>query len=319
MKVDAIVNTSNEELIGYSGIDALVHEKAGPQLDAYCKTIVPLELGFAKITPGFNLPCKYIIHTSGPVWDGGKYGERALLKSCYQESLKLARSHKCESVAFPLISSGAYGYPKDQVLKHAVQTISEFLEDNDMLVYLCVYDRTSYEFSKALYADISEFIESNRLDIIEAAAVKSCKAAPVCVESASDEVDEIFSIFTRESLHKFLKEKDKGFAETLFDYIDKKGLTDVECYKRANVDKKTFSKIKCKPDYRPSKQTAVAFAIALHLDMDETQHLLGTVGMTLSHSNTFDLIIEYHIRNEVYDIFEINEALFEFDQMLLGC
>lgn len=312
MRVDAIVNTTNEKMIGYSGVDLLVHQKAGPQLDALCQTMVPLELGFAKITPGFDLPCKYIIHTSGPVWEGGRYGERAILKSCYLESLKLAKSHHCETVAFPLISSGAYGYPKESVLKHAVQAISEYLQQEDMTVFLCVYDPASYEFSKSLYADISQFIDSNLDDFFD-----NCKMA-VC-EERCEMAQPMAAPRAVDSLEDFLKEMDAGFAETLFSLIDAKGMTDVECYKKANIDKKTFSKIKCNPNYKPSKPTAVAFAIALKLDLEETQHLLSTVGMTLSRSNKFDLIIEYFITKGVYDIYEINEALFEFDQMLLGC
>ena len=326
MKVDAIVNTTNEEMVGYSGVDLAVHEGAGPELDAECSRLAPLGLGSAKITKGYNLDAKYIIHTSGPIWRGGLVGESIILKSCYIESLKLALEHNCESVAFPLISSGVYGYPKDQVLKFAIQVITEFLFEHEMMVYICVFDRTSYEFSKKLFSEISEIIDDNYVkdhneDCIEELAQLEPKmlsenvsrklyAPSECtVGSAKDK-----------SLHEYMKAMDKSFAFKLFDLIDERGMTDVECYKKANIDKKTFSKIKCNPDtYRPSKQTAVAFAIALKLNLDETQDLLASAGLTLSRSFTFDKIIRYFIQKEVYDIFEINEALFEFDQVLLGC
>ena len=151
MKVDAIVNTTNEEMVGYSGVDLAVHEGAGVELDKECQQLAPLGLGTAKITKGYNLDAKYIIHTSGPIWNGGLAGESIILKSCYLESLKLAVENGCESVAFPLISAGAYGYPKDKVLKFAVQVITEFLLDHELMVYLCVFAKTSYEFSKKLF------------------------------------------------------------------------------------------------------------------------------------------------------------------------
>lgn len=317
MKVDAIVNTTNEKMVGYSGVDLAVHEGAGPLLDVECQKFAPLGLGTAKITKGYNLDAKYIIHTSGPVWQGGLEGESILLKSCYVESLKLAVEYGCESVAFPLISSGVYGYPKDQVLKFATWVITEFLFDHELMVYLCVFDRTSYEFSKELFTEISELIDDGYVEerheqterfrkeiLCEACAFD----APLVCENATDT-----------SLHEYMKSIDKSFAYKLFDLIDERGMSDVECYKKANVDKKTFSKLKCNPDtYRPSKQTAVAFAIALKLNLDETQDLLASAGLTLSRSFPFDKIIRYFIQKEMYDIFEINEALFEFDQVLLG-
>ena len=335
MKVDAIVNTTNEEMVGYSGVDLAVHTAAGPLLDAECEKIRPLGLGSAKITGAYNLDAKYIIHTSGPVWHGGLVGESILLKSCYMESLRLAVANGCESVAFPLISAGVYGYPKDQVLKFAIQVITEFLFEHELNVYLCVYDRKSYEFSRVVFDEISEFIDDDyvedkaaffcenieylestvlpdevrRRDRINPTAPKLCSSAPTPKGSVANK-----------TLHEYMKAMDKPFAYKLFDYIDSKGMTDVECYKKANVDKKTFSKIKCNPDtYKPSKQTAVAFAIALELTLDETQDLLASAGLTLSRSFTFDKIIRYYLQKGVYDIFEINEALFEFDQVLLGC
>lgn len=333
MDVDAVVNPSNSHMYGYSGIDALVHKKAGPELDELCEQLEPLELGFAKITPGFNLKARFIIHTSGPMWHGGKNGEKALLRSCYLESLKLAKKSGCYTVAFPLISSGNYGYPKDQVLKHAVEVISEFLMDNEMNVLICVHDRNSYEFSKTLYADISRYIDR----YATAAAMDTCYSevdeAPVVYKKAkrmtapqkrrgtaspTEGAAGGNGGFAKGSLKDYLIKKDAGFADTLFSFIDEKGMTDVECYKKANIDKKLFSKIKSKPQYKPSKQTVLAFAIALELDLTETHQLLRTLGMTLSHSNEFDLIVEYFIVNEHYDVYDINEALFEFDQPLLG-
>lgn len=331
MQVDAIVNTTNEEMIGYSGVDLAVHEGAGPELDAECLRLAPLGLGMAKITPGYNLPARYIIHTSGPIWEGGLRGESVILKSCYIESLKLAVSHGLQSVAFPLISSGAYGYPKDQVLKFATQVITEFLYDHELMVYLCVYDRTSYEFSRQLYAELSEIIHKDDFVVDKVCSCEESSEWPMpkrmceasipapCAPMVSKSLQECSNIQDR-SLDKYLQDMDKSFGLKLFDWIDRRGMTDVECYKKANVDRKTFSKIKCHPDtYKPSLQTAVAFAIALKLDLEETQDLLASAGLTLSRSFTFDKIIRYFIQKEIYDINEINEALFEFDQVLLGC
>ena len=317
MKVDAIVNTTNKKMIGYSGIDKAVHTIAGPEMDAECATLVPLGLGQAKITGGYGLPCKYVIHTSGPVWRGGLIGESAILRSCYIESLKLALQSGCQTVAIPLISSGAHGFPKDQVLKFAIQTITEFLFDNELTVYLCVFDRESYAFSQKLFDDIQDFIDGNgekfQGNAEEDPVLDSFPQKIYCTIDAS-------YAHPPKSLQDYMKENEKSFGEKLFALIDESGMSDVECYKKANVDKKTFSKIKCNPKtYKPSKQTAVAFAIALRLDLDATQDLLSSAGMILSRSFTFDKIIRYFIQNENYDIFEINEALFEFDQVLLGC
>lgn len=342
LPVDAIVNTTNEEMIGYSGVDLAVHTVAGEELDAECARIAPLGLGQAKITGGYNLPCKYVIHTSGPVWRGGTYGESAILRSCYIESLKLAVENNCQSVAFPLISSGVYRFPKDQVLKFAVQTITEFLFEHELTVYICVYDKESYTFSQKLFNDIRAFIDDDYVvghgeeyydaycaedeksdrDSSRFLASTTMRRTPNRSESPRPKPPRAES---RESnakgstLKDYLGELDMSFQEMLFSLIDQSGMTDVECYKRANVDKRTFSKIKSNKDYRPSKQTVIAFAISLRLDLDETQALLATVGFTLSRSSVFDKIIRYFILNGNYDIFEINEALFEFDQILLGC
>ena len=327
MRVDAIVNTTNEEMIGYSGVDLAIHTIAGAELDAECAKLAPLGLGQAKLSGAYGLPCKYVIHTSGPVWRGGHLGESIILRSCYIESLKLAVKSGCQSVAFPLISSGVYGYPKDQVLRFAIQTITEFLFDHELTVYLCVFDRASYSFSQKLFRDIQEYInddyagehEEKSLAAFDFCAdrhlMSGCRQAPAPMMAKSEAPA---GSAAGKSLHEYLNQMDRSFREMLFDLIDESGMTDVECYKRANVDKRTFSKIKSNKDYKPSKQTVIAFAISLQLDLDTTQELLATAGFTLSKSKVFDKIIRYFIHNGNYDIFEINEALFEFDQQLLG-
>ena len=333
MRVDAIVNTTNQEMRGYSGIDLAIHTLAGKGLDDECRLIAPLGLGEAKATRGYGLPCKYIIHTSGPIWQGGLLGESIILRSCYFESLRLAVKLGCTTVAVPLISSGSYGYPKDKVLKFAMQTIGEFLKDNELTVYLCVFDRDSYSFNRDLFRDINDFILNDNVHLERERSLTSCSiSADYLGESTEDIMPRcsearipirstprrVMSSAADKTLHEYMKDMDKSFSEKLFDLIDDSGMSDVECYKRANVDKRVFSKIKGNKNYRPSKQTAVAFAIALRLDLDGTQDLLASAGITLSRSNVFDKIIRYFIQNGNYDIFEINEALFEFDQVLLG-
>jgi O-acetyl-ADP-ribose deacetylase (regulator of RNase III) len=320
------------------GADAAIHEAAGPKLLEYCQRLGGVSVGEAKITPAFNLPCKYVIHTAGPEWEDGLAGERVLLRSCYKESMKLAISYNCKSVAFPLIASGLYGYPKERVLKEATDVLGKFLKHYEIDVYIVVFDKTAYSISRELYEDVRSFVDNFYVEMHsdmfdnfreddiyrEHEANRSRRMAqnkcimPDTVSSIAPMCAEIDYTFQSKRLNNMLENMDKGFAETLFDYIDKKGITDVEAYKRSNVGKKTFSKIKCNKDYKPSKITAVSFAIGLHLNLEETKHLLSTAGMCLSRSNKFDVIIEYFITKEIYDIFLINETLFEFDQVCLG-
>lgn len=336
MKVDAIINTTNKKMIGYSGVDFAVHTAAGPELDKYCSMITPLSLGTAKITPAFNLPCRYIIHTSGPVWNGGNNGETELLVSCYNECLKLAKENNCETIAFPLISSGTYGYPKDKVLKIAINTISTFLFDNEMTVYLLVYDKESYELSEKLFSGIESYIDDNytvrysggffnasfsrekRFDseVEHSRAIpKECMSAP-CIEEDYAPVPCTVGSAPKQSLEDFIK-LDESFALKLIKLIDAKGISDVECYKKANVSKQTWHKLMTDKHYKPNKKTAISFAIALELNLDEAQKLLSSVGFILSDSSLFDVIIKYCLENEIYDVFEIDSALFKYDQETL--
>ena len=333
LKCDAIVNAANNSLLGGGGVDGAIHRAAGPELLKECRTLHGCETGRAKITGAYNLPCKYVIHTVGPVWRGGANGEKELLESCYYESLQLAKEHECESVAFPLISSGVYGYPKDQALKVAIDVTSTFLLENDMLVYVVIFDKAAYQISEKLFVDIKQYIDDHYVDLhteplYERMRRQQCsqpisleKSMPI-PEEASIRLEpmpmQMQTYAPKMSLDEKLHQIDESFSQMLLRKIDEKGMGDAECYKKANIDRKLFSKIRSNINYSPSKTTAIAFAIALELNLDETKDMLMKAGYALSHSNKFDLIIEYFIQSENYNIFEINEALFMFDQNLLG-
>ena len=318
MQVDAIANAANETLLGGSGVDGAIHQAAGPELLAECRTLHGCKTGQAKITKGYHLPAKFVIHTVGPVWEGGSYGERELLVSAYRSSLELALEHRCETVAFPLISSGVFGYPKDQALKVAVDTIGDFLLQHDMTVYLVIFDKAAYTLGGKLFSDIAAYIDDRyaeehtdsdeeqrrrRFRVLASAPMPEAEAAPAVAPS---------------SLNEALEMMDESFSQMLLRKIDESGLTDAECYKRANVDRRLFSKIRSDIHYKPSKPTAMAFAVALELPLEEAREMLQKAGFAFSHASKFDIIVEYFIAHRNYNIFEINEALFAFDQSLLG-
>ena len=323
MNCDAIVNAANNSLLGGGGVDGAIHRAAGSGLLAECRTLGGCETGDAKITGGYCLPAKYVIHTVGPVWHGGGYGEREKLVSCYRRSLELAYENGCESVAFPLISAGAYGYPRQDVIAAASETIKEFLRDRDMLVYIVVYGSPSPVITPDELSGLKKYIDSFRVNEKEknaffrplaklqkrgsfAADIAGCaEPCAVCAEEDASLADAVKSL-------------DESFSEMLLRKIDEKGMTDSECYKKANVDRRHFSKIRGDRFYRPGKSTAIAFAIALELPLDEMKDMLMKAGYALSHSSVSDIIVEYFVKNGNYDIFEINEALFSFDQALLG-
>ena len=326
MKVDAIVNAANESLLGGGGVDGAIHRAAGSGLLAECRTIGGCKTGKAKITGGYNLPAKYVIHTVGPIYNDGKHGEKVLLESCYRESLALAKDHNCETIAFPLISSGVYGYPKDQALKVAIDVISDFLLGNEMTVYIVIFDKAAYTISEKLFSDIAEYIDDNYVDEHTDYRRESIRMnAPMapCAKRKKANIDfleicDCKALPLEEDLDAKLKQIDESFSQMLLRKIDEKGMTDAECYKKANIDRKLFSKIRSDIHYKPSKPTALAFAISLELSLVETEDMLRKAGFALSHSNKFDIIIEYFISKGNYNIFEINEALFAFDQSLLG-
>ena len=320
---DAIVNAANRTLLGGGGVDGAIHRAAGPELLEECRTLGGCETGQAKITKGYKLPAKYVIHTVGPVWQGGKANEEKLLESCYRNSLALAKEYKLKSIAFPLISTGAFGYPKDKAIHTAISVIGEFLLENEMTVYLVVYDKASFVLSEKLFSSITQYIDDNyvgehyisRSDVLREDSRQIVKYAEP--QKVIKEVPSSFEEHKR-NLENAVKHMDETFTQMLLRLIDEKGMTDAEAYRKANIDRKLFSKIRNNINYKPSKPTAIAFAIALELNLDETKDLLCKAGYALSNSNKFDIIIQYFIEKGNYNIFEINEALFAFDQNLLG-
>lgn len=317
MAVDAVVNAANSSLLGGGGVDGAIHKAAGPALLEECRALGGCKTGEAKITGGYELSAKYVIHTVGPVWQGGAFGEEKSLRSCYRESLRIAKDKELSSVAFPLISSGVFGYPKDKALRVAVDEISSFLLENEMKIYIVVFDRKAFDIGERLFSNIEEYIDDRyarsvaRRELSRRSRLFSGGAA-----FAMESIEECAPAV--QSLEEMIEELDEGFSEMLLRKIDEKGLTDAQCYKKANIDRKLFSKIRGDKYYRPKKTTAIAFAIALELSLSETEELLKKAGFALSHSSKFDIIIEYFIINKNYNIFEINEALFAFDQSLLG-
>ena len=326
IEVDAVVNAANKTLLGGGGVDGAIHRAAGPELLEECRTLGGCDTGDAKITKGYNMPCKYIIHTVGPVWHGGGRGEKELLYSCYKKSLQLAKKYECESAAFPLISSGAYGYPKDKALHVAMSAIIDFLDENEMDVTMVVFDKNAVSVSEKLIADIEKYVDDNYVEehtsllsrrFFGKEKIKSFSKRPAPLRELADKSDCCLSEYSVHIPPAF-GELDESFSQSLFRLIDESGMTDVQVYKKANLDRRLFSKIRSDVNYRPKKQTAIALAVALELDIPGTLKLLEKAGYTLSNSIKFDVIIRYFIENKMYNIHEINETLFAFDQSLLG-
>lgn len=356
MHVDAIVNTANPKpVIGY-GVDAGIHQKAGPKLLEARQKIGAIPVGDAAITPGFDLSAKYVIHAVGPVWLDGRHKEEKLLHSCYQRSLKLAHKQGCQSIAFPLISAGNHGFPKPLALQIAMTAIREFLMKNEMQVYLVVFSRDAFQLSEKLFQGVSSFIDENYIlkknlqqyGLEDKCAIRSIPQEMILREQMRRRQAEKTACFdaapcapmaaqpepmpkkaarkgvslpfpkAKPSLAELLAETDAGFSETLLKLIDQTGKKDSEIYTRANISRQHFSKIRNNPDYKPTKSTAIAFAIALELDLEQTRDLIGRAGYALTNSSKFDVIIMYFIRERNYNLFDINAALFEFDQSLLG-
>ena len=349
VKADAIVNTANPKPVIGSGTDSAIYHAAGEAgLLAERRKIGNIVPGNVAVTPAFHLTAKYIIHTVGPVWVDGRHGEREILHSCYKNSLELAVELSAESIAFPLIATGVYGFPRDEALNIALSEIGKFLLTHDMEVILVVFDRKAFELSEELVGEIEAYIDDHGVraardeeygeygnwehsqsirrrreledlqmyhssladvseDIIPDAMSMPEAAAPVMLPDMEGK-----------SLDEILDDAGQSFQQRLFELIDQSGMDDVSVYKKANIDRKVFSRIRCKADYKPKKKTAVAFAIALRLDMPTMLDLLSRAEIAFSPNNKFDLIITYFVTNGNYDIYEINAALFKYGQPILG-
>ena len=322
MQVDAVVNATNQLLKPGSGVCGAIFAAAGREkLAKACNRIGFCNTGMAVMTKGYALPARYIIHTVGPVYEEGDTLQEQLLYACYKNSLLLAAGRRLRSVAVPLISAGCHGYPKEESLRIARQAITDFLNEYEMMVYLVVYDSESFSIGKSLFDNIKAYIDEatyisdayeRRLKSAYSAYIDTeCTKAPdVCSQSIYDA--------SPRRLEDVLKNIDESFSQMLIRLIDERGLKDPDVYKKANIDRKLFSKIRNSKNYKPKKSTVLSFAIALELSLDETNDLLSKAGFVLSHSNKADIIIEYFIERKIYNIFEINEALFAFDQPLLS-
>lgn len=371
LRVDAVVNAANSRLQRGGGVCGAIFARAdGNRLQEACDRIGFCPPGEAVLTPSFGLPAPYVIHTVGPVWQGGTHREEELLRSCYRRSLDVAREHGLHSVAFPLISSGIFGYPRREALSAAVSAIGDWLmsADTDMNVFLVLFDRASFDLGNQLHARVRSFIDEhyaekhtsffrNRQTEIERQLSDMQPSAPACAEpfmdghaDSADFAGDAPAVYgdadgdadgapdaapvscappayseqaaapagRRRSLADVLRQSEESFSQMLFRLIDEAGLTDPEVYKRANLDRKLFSKIRSNPQYQPAKGTVLALCIALHLNIDQSTDLLRRAGYALSPSSKSDLIVEYFIREKIYSIHELNETLFAFEQKLLG-
>ena len=357
---DAVVNTANPEPQYGSGTDAAIYKAAGADnLLAERKKIGRIAPGEAAVTAAFSLPAKYIIHTVGPAWIDGKHGEYDILRSCYRKSLLLADQLGCKSIAFPLIATGVYGFPKDQALEIALSVIREHLEDSDLDVTLVVFGRGSYQLASGLTAQLEEYIDENyvaaqteaeygsppdglsesrrrrelrerekypesiRLNQISSDAMTAPPADVAEEALAYPTVAGSASVFHKSkqqkaSLEDVVNNLGESFQARLLRMIDERGMTDPEVYKRANVDRKLFSKIRCSENYIPKKNTIVALAIALRLNLDDAKDLLASAGLMLTNNSKADVIVSFCIENGIYDIYEVNALLFKFHQPILG-
>lgn len=369
MAVDAIVNSAAPHLLGGGGADGAIHRAAGPELREACRRLGGCRQGEIKVTEGFQLPCRYVFHTVGPVWLGGGFGEEKKLRRCYRNAMEKALEMELETIAFPLISGGLFGFPQERALCAAMDEVRDFVLKHDLMVYLVVYSPEAFRISARLEADIRQYIDDayvseraeqicNRPDRLLAARrevfadVDYCAepdeaydweelsppgmaalepAAPeasvmeercIVCQSAAFPCPQVTAPLDEEEqnavLKELLRQRDESFTERLLRLIDESGLTDPECYRRANVDRRLFSKIRNNPHYQPTKQTALAFAIALRLDRAATDELLRSAGLALTGSSHFDLIVDYFIRRGNYDMMQINQALYSFDLPLLG-
>lgn len=251
-----------------------------------------------------DLKAKNVIVTTAPQWVDGESDVIEQLASCYVNSLEKARKTGAKKIAVSIINSRIFGFPSNLSELIAKRAILRYLENYDLDVYLILHNWKSYGVNRDKIEKLRQYIEKTK-------AEEMCFAAETLIK-------EKLSASKRASLEERLKNKDESFSEMLLRLIDERGMKDSDCYNKANVSRKVFSKIRCDRNYHPKKETALAFALALELDIEGTQQLLRTAGYSLSHSNIADIIVEYHILNGIFKVSDINEMLYEYDQKLLG-
>lgn len=302
MDTDAIVNAANSRLKEGDGVCGAIFNAANDErLQRDCDLLAPIEVGEAVITAGYNLKAKYIIHTVGPIWKDGKSNEEEKLKAAYLNSLNLALENNLGSISFPLISTGIFGYPKDEALEVALSTIKEFLVDNELNVNLVLYNRTKVSRRTRLLNEIDNYINEHYTG--DDSLIYSERE--ILLEKS-------FKLEVPRRLEDLLNQSGESFQEMLFRLIDEKGYSDVEVYKRSNIDRKLFSKIR-NIDYSPNKKTVLALSIGMRLNADECEDLLKKLGYSLSTDIKQDVVVKYFIDSEIYDIYKVNEVLFDLN------
>lgn len=329
MHCDAIVNAANTELRRGGGVCGAIFAAADAEaLERDCYALAPCPTGSAVVTAGHGLVCRWIIHAVGPIWQDGNRGEEELLRSAYRSALRIVQEKGCESAAFPLISAGIYGFPMEAALRIATEELQAFPFERDVELYLVIYSRESVLVGKRRFADIQSYIDDQYVGLHEdrRRAFKNRLRDSQPLEEKRDlqEARPKYSIqapapaFSGRQLRDLLSLREESFSDMVLRLIREKDMKEVEVYKSANLDRKLFSKLRSNADYQPSKNTALALAVGLRLNVDETRDLLGKAGFALSRSSKQDIIVEYFLREQIYDIMTINEALFDFDQHLLG-
>ncbi len=304
LNVDAIVNPSNPYLIpgDLLSVSGKIYKAAGyEQLNESCIPFGRINWGEAVITPAFNLASKYIIHVANPMWTDGAHDEKELLRQSYRNAFKRVLENHLTSIAFPLLSAGTYAWPKDEALSIALSEIQAFIMHHEVKVFLVVFDKSVFELSQKLSHSVKDYLTDN-----------------LEIEDVDFLLPKIDRLIQYNELEDVINQHDISFSQQLFKYIDEKNLNEVETYKKANVSKAVFSKIRSNKNYVPSKSTALAFCIALKLTQIESHNLLNKAGFSFSPYSKQDIIVQYFIKKKNYDLFELNAVLYEYDQTLLG-
>ncbi|MCR4896493.1 MAG: macro domain-containing protein [Lachnospiraceae bacterium] len=320
VKADAIVNSANPDPIFGAGVDGAIYSAAGKaKLMMERKKIGPIMPGEVAVTPAFDLQAKYILHTVGPAWHDGNHGEYEILRSCYAKSLEKARELKCKSIAFPLIATGVYGFPKDAALEIALSQIQSFLLAHPMRVLLVVFDQAALQLSKNLTDSVREYVSEHYVNEVERGyRQRNYDAYRRRTEAVFLEEMQVPKLSSKAGMDSLLSGVEKTFQEKLFEIIDARGLTGPQAY-GDYVSRQVFHKLQTNMDYRPDKYTTLAMCLALHLSLEETLDMMGRAGWTLSPSSKMDVIVKACIVNGEYNRHKIDILLNDYGLPELKC